>query len=273
MKDCCHVYGVTRRGHGLSSKPSSGYDEQRLAEDIWQVLIKERIDKPVVIGHSAAGVEMTALARQHSDRLAGVVYMDALGGFAGHYARVSRQVHRSLGPIKRHNPSEREKIFVWASYEDPSRPDVIHNRIVRADDYLAINSRGGSNETQQALSILVFLFTAWELDIRPRLAKAANVELNDVASDIMGDLRIIRHATLHAKGVLAKDEHRRLRSLGAVFSPEAAIRPSYDDMHQIFVAIKQDCARLMANWLNVPTSVLDPKDLTDVAIQFPTRRP
>jgi hypothetical protein len=200
------------------------------------------------------------------------VYMDALGGFAGHYARVSRQVHRSLGPIRRRSPSEREKVVVWASYEDPSRPDVIHNRIIRADDYLAVNARGGSNETQQALSILVFLFTAWELDIRPRLAKAAGVELNDVASDIMGDLRIIRHATLHAKGVLAKDEHRRLRSLGCMFLPEVAIKPSYDDMHQIFIAIKQDCAKLMANWLNVPSSVLDPKDLIDVAIQSPKER-
>lgn len=79
LAGCCHVYGITRRGHGVSSKPSSGYDEQRLAEDVWQVLVRERIEKPVIIGHSAAGVEMTALARQHSDRLAGLVYMDALG--------------------------------------------------------------------------------------------------------------------------------------------------------------------------------------------------
>src|SRR5688572_11337791 len=79
LAGCCHVYAITRRGHGVSSKPASGYDEQRLADDVLQVLVQERIERPVIIGHSAAGVEMTALARQHSDRLAGLVYLDALG--------------------------------------------------------------------------------------------------------------------------------------------------------------------------------------------------
>jgi hypothetical protein len=201
------------------------------------------------------------------------VYMDALGGFAGHYARVERQVHRVLGPNKRWDPTARKTVVVWSSYEDPTSPDLIHNRIIRSDDYLAINARGGSNEVQQALSILVFLFTAWELEIRPRLAQAAGVALNDVKSNIMGDLRIIRHATLHAKTILPKDEHRRLRVLGKMFAPEQPVKPSYDEMHQIFVAIKQDCAKLLTEWLNVPTSVLDPGELRDVAIQRTGTKP
>ncbi len=195
------------------------------------------------------------------------VYMDALGGFAGHHARVERQVYRLLGPTKRWDPTARKSVVVWSSYEDPASPDVVRNRIIRSDDYLAIKARGGSNEIQLALSVLVFLFTAWELEIRPRLAQAASVTLNDVKSDIMGDLRIVRHATLHAKSVLAKEEHRRLQVLGTTFAPERAIEPSYEQMHQIFVAIKQDCARLMTDWLKIPGSVLDPSELSDVAIQ------
>jgi pimeloyl-ACP methyl ester carboxylesterase len=77
--DCCHVYGITRRGHGASSRPPSGYDDQRLADDVFQVIERERIQKPILVGHSAAGGEMTTLGRQHSDRLSGLVYMDALG--------------------------------------------------------------------------------------------------------------------------------------------------------------------------------------------------
>ena len=30
LKDCCHVYGVTRRGYGASSQPTEGYDEPSL---------------------------------------------------------------------------------------------------------------------------------------------------------------------------------------------------------------------------------------------------
>lgn len=195
------------------------------------------------------------------------MYMDALGGFAGHVARVERQIHRVLGPTRRHGPKAREQVVVWASYEDPSRPDVIHNRILRADDYLSANARGGSNELQHARSVLVFLFTAWELEIRPRLARAAAVPLNEVTSDIMGDLRIVRHAVLHAKGVLAKEEHRRLKVLGGMFPAEQLIKPGYEEMHQIFVYMKRDCARLMTDWLKLPHEALDPSTLKDVAIQ------
>ena len=79
LTDCCHVYGVTRRGHGASSRPASGYDDQRLADDVFRVLEQDRIQAPVLVGHSAAGGEMTTLGRQHSDRLSGLVYLDALG--------------------------------------------------------------------------------------------------------------------------------------------------------------------------------------------------
>src|SRR5689334_15647289 len=29
LRDCCHVYGITRRGYGVSSRPDAGYDDQR----------------------------------------------------------------------------------------------------------------------------------------------------------------------------------------------------------------------------------------------------
>lgn len=33
-----HVYGITRRGHGASSTPTSGYDAYRLGDDVVAVL-------------------------------------------------------------------------------------------------------------------------------------------------------------------------------------------------------------------------------------------
>lgn len=82
-------------------------------------------------------------------------YMDALPGFVGHYAKVHRQVHRiSRQSAKRQEDGE--TVAVYASYEDPSKPDVIHNRSVRAHNYLKANSAGGSNEQWHALAIAVF---------------------------------------------------------------------------------------------------------------------
>src|SRR5438132_9606613 len=79
LTDCCHVYGITRRGYGNSSNPPSGYDDQRLADDVLVVLNALKIRSPVLVGHSMAGGELTTLGNQHSDRLAGLVYLDALG--------------------------------------------------------------------------------------------------------------------------------------------------------------------------------------------------
>jgi pimeloyl-ACP methyl ester carboxylesterase len=79
LLDCCHVYGITRRGYGASTRPAAGYDDQRLADDLFQVIERERIKAPVLVGHSMSGGEMTTVGRQHSDRLGGLVYLDALG--------------------------------------------------------------------------------------------------------------------------------------------------------------------------------------------------
>jgi len=72
-----HVYGITRRGFGSSSHPASGYDVQHLAQDILSVLDALRIESPVLAGHSYAGNEMAILGSR-SDRVAGLVFMDAL---------------------------------------------------------------------------------------------------------------------------------------------------------------------------------------------------
>jgi non-heme chloroperoxidase len=79
LTDCCHVYGITRRGYGASSRPTSGYDDQRLADDVLKVLESLKIAAPVLAGHSMAGGELTTLGNQHSARLGGLVYLDALG--------------------------------------------------------------------------------------------------------------------------------------------------------------------------------------------------
>ena len=74
---CCHVYGITRRGFGASTHPDSGYDQQRLADDVLQVLAALKLVAPVLAGHSMSGEELTTLGDEHSDRLAGLVYLDA----------------------------------------------------------------------------------------------------------------------------------------------------------------------------------------------------
>jgi non-heme chloroperoxidase len=77
-----HIYAITRRGYGASSRPESGYDVPRLGEDVLAVLDSLRIEKPVLIGHSLAGQEMSYLAVRHRDRIKALVYLEAAYRYA-----------------------------------------------------------------------------------------------------------------------------------------------------------------------------------------------
>lgn len=198
------------------------------------------------------------------------VYMDALAGFEGHSTRVERQVHRISRPKSSHTDDKGQQVVVWASYEDPSQPDIIHNRIIKATDYIAANSKDGSNAQQHSQAILVFLFTYWEEEIRPRLARSMNIDTNKITSNIMGDLRILRNVILHSKGIIRPDKHKELNVLGNMFSANEPVLISYDNMHKIFVLIKQDCSRMLMGWLGVKDAPIKPEDIVDIAIQrFP----
>lgn len=72
------VIGITRRGIGGSTRAETGYDVPTLAQDVLRVLDALDIDTSVVIaGHSMAGEELNELGAKHSDRIAGLVYLDA----------------------------------------------------------------------------------------------------------------------------------------------------------------------------------------------------
>lgn len=74
----CHVYGITRRGYGASSAaPPSGYTSDQLAEDVLAVADILKLHRPILVGHSFAGEELTLLGTEHPNRIAGLVYLDA----------------------------------------------------------------------------------------------------------------------------------------------------------------------------------------------------
>ena len=71
------VIAMTRRGTGYSSKPDFGFETPRLAKDVLQVMDAMRLEKPILVGHSIAGDELTWLGAHHADRIAALIYLDA----------------------------------------------------------------------------------------------------------------------------------------------------------------------------------------------------
>jgi pimeloyl-ACP methyl ester carboxylesterase len=72
-----HVFGLTRRGFGASSAPSSGYNADRLADDVLEVIHSLKLNKPVVAGHSIAGEELSSIGSRHADKVAGLIYLES----------------------------------------------------------------------------------------------------------------------------------------------------------------------------------------------------
>ncbi len=77
-----HVIGITRRGFGASSKPDSGYEADRLGDDVVAVLDSMKLDHPVLVGHSIAGEELSSVATRFPNRVSGLIYLDAAYDYA-----------------------------------------------------------------------------------------------------------------------------------------------------------------------------------------------
>jgi len=114
-----HVYGITRRGYGASSRPTSGYSEERLAEDDLRAFDELKLVAPVVAGHSIAGNELSQLGIHHFGRIGGLVYLDALNDGTDDYTDYD-ELSAKLPDVMRRPPqpeaSERESFAAYGAW-------------------------------------------------------------------------------------------------------------------------------------------------------------
>src|SRR5947208_6273468 len=72
-----HVYGITRRGFGESGFSPEGYGADRLGDDVLAALDALKLVRPVLVGHSLGGEELSSVATRYPNRVAGLVYLEA----------------------------------------------------------------------------------------------------------------------------------------------------------------------------------------------------
>lgn len=196
------------------------------------------------------------------------VYSDCLSGFDGNKVRIETQkalVSRPTGSRIENG----QQVIVWTSVEDPNSPDVIHHRIMRADDFIASNSEAGFNEQHICRAIIVFIFAYWDEQIRPKIAAIRGVESRDVKLDELGDLRILRHNILHNKGLLPASEYAKLKVMKDIVKPDAQITFTHDQMHKVFIHVKQAIATLILKYTGDLPGAPKASELVGVAIQNP----
>jgi len=75
--DRFHVIGFSRRGHGDSDYPETGYDADTLTEDLRQFLNTLGIEQVILVGHSMGYVELSRFAILYPERVIKLVFLDA----------------------------------------------------------------------------------------------------------------------------------------------------------------------------------------------------
>jgi pimeloyl-ACP methyl ester carboxylesterase len=96
--DQFRVLALTRRGHGQSDKPESGYDIDTLAEDVHQFIQAMEFRCVTLVGHSFAGDELTRLATLHPEIIEQLVYLDAAYDYGLPGIEPSEPVQKEIGP-------------------------------------------------------------------------------------------------------------------------------------------------------------------------------
>jgi len=79
LPESLHVYAVSMRGHGNSSRPEGSYHPDVLAGDIADFMKQLGIDKAAIVGHSLGATVAQSFATTYPDKITAMVL---IGGFA-----------------------------------------------------------------------------------------------------------------------------------------------------------------------------------------------
>lgn len=155
FSDRFRVYGLTRRGFGDSQRDVKDFDALTLAKDLRGFMSSKRIKRAHLVGHSAAGDELTQFAIDYPECVLKLVYLDAA------YNRSSILELEKENPIPEEPPKNERLKAHWAAL-DTFRPNF---SAVRAP----------------ILSIYSIFETHWaiEPDTDPELKKRANAFVRD----------------------------------------------------------------------------------------------
>jgi len=116
------------------------------------------------------------------------------------------------------------------------------------------------------------MFACWEEEVRPQIAAVRGIEFDDVRVDALGDLRLIRNSIIHEKGVLSSTDHAKLKKMASLLKPKEKITLTHDEMHKLFIAVKQAIAEIILSYTGDLPGAPDPSQIVDVAIQITRQR-
>lgn len=144
------VIAYDQRGHGESDRARDGqYTIDALAQDLDAVMRARGLERAVLVGHSLSGAVLSRYAGLHPERVAALVYVDAVGDFsafprAAVDAELAKEqspsfdaaarraaISESLGPKAK--PATRERVLASLERIDPPAYAALRRSMAEID--------------------------------------------------------------------------------------------------------------------------------------------
>ena len=243
-----HVLGITRRGFGDSSAPSTAeranYTADRLGDDVLAVLSHQHVTKAVLVGHSIAGEELSSVSSRHPEAISALIYLDAgfpyalydpsVGDFTLDLLDLQRKVTallpgssdptpaatiaaaQSMLPALQHDLAERAEMIAYMPSPPPSGAGVGGQPLLSPSDAITLGERKYDHIPSPTLAIF-----AVPQDLRPMITNDPKALASAESSD---SKRMSQIADSFARNVPTAQVVRLFHASHYVFlSNEAAV--------------------------------------------------
>ena len=156
-------------------------------------------------------------------------YLDATTGFQKVKEMIDK-IHANLKGVD--NPDDLQFIY---GKGNPNSPDAIALHRCTQGKIKERNSKDGENFKFIGNMSLISIYQYWEDYYREKIAKEKKLNKNDIKSDVMGDLRLIRISIIHHKGI-ALEEVEKCKILNW-YKKDDKIFIDQDKLEQILIEI------------------------------------
>lgn len=166
----------------------------------------------------------------------------------------AKRVHTSYALTNQSLELLGEKIPLSDGYKDTDYYEILDDesgQVISAMPNFFITQglkKDGPISQVVAHGMLSWVYFAWERRFRPLIAKELGVHNDEVMSDIMGDIRILRHKIAHNLGFLDEDI-KKLKILNWLKQGHIILKTS--DMNKIQLIINEMSISISSNRTSV----------------------
>lgn len=116
------VFSIDLPGFGSSPALSSPFSINEVAQSVFDWIVQQKIQKPIVIGHSLGGYVALAIGKNRSEKLAGLVLMQSTAFADSEEKKLNR--NRVIEFVKAHGTDPFIDTFVPGLFFDKHHPAI-----------------------------------------------------------------------------------------------------------------------------------------------------